>query len=74
MKSDMTVPQSRIARRGWLGGLAAGLGALFAWKSAGPAAPLAEGPAARQPDAAPAMPNRPALVVRPAPDSVKRHG
>jgi hypothetical protein len=75
MKADANTPQSKLPRRGWLAALAAAAGALTAPKALA-RSPLAKARAAAGEAPGPNSPSgpRPTLAVRPAPDSVKRHG
>jgi hypothetical protein len=61
-----------LPRRRWLGGLTAALGALVGWKGRTVvAAPATDRAAFSATDRGA---QRPPMLVRPAPDSVKRHG
>jgi hypothetical protein len=74
MKSNRTIPQSKLPRRTWLGAVAAVAAAWTGWKTGvrrtGAPTPSAS---TSRPARASDSPRAP-LVVRPSPDSVKRHG
>jgi hypothetical protein len=73
MKSHLFSQQSALPRRGWLGGILAATAALLGWRASGASNRRGFKIAPQLTDAvAPAT--RAKLEVKPAPDSVKRHG
>jgi hypothetical protein len=74
MKADKTRPQGRLPRRSWLGAIAAVAAAWTGWKAGvrRTDAPRLSASTSRPPRASDSP--RAPLVVRPSPDSVKRHG
>jgi hypothetical protein len=74
MKSNRTIPQSKLPRRTWLGAVAAVAAAWTGWKAGvrGTDAPRLSVSTSRRPRSSDSP--RAPLVVRPSPDSVKRHG
>jgi hypothetical protein len=74
MKRDLTILRATLPRRGWLGAVAAG-GAAWIGTRIGLPTDTRRTPAASSPPAPRAAgSSRTSLMVRPAPDSVKRHG
>jgi hypothetical protein len=75
MKTEQTTTQSYLARRSWLGAVAAGIAGLPALRWLGrrerPAAPPSFGRSTQQKNP---TANVVKLSVRPSADSVKRHG
>jgi hypothetical protein len=74
MKSDSISPQSNLPRRGWLGAAAAAVASLLAWKAGTRAHVTANATMPREHFPATPGLSRASVVVKPSPDSVKRHG
>lgn len=77
MKPELPDTISSSPRRRWLGAIAAAAGAAWAWRARSPRAALSTGKPIL-PDHTPVgvvQASTPvSIVVRPSPDSVKRHG
>jgi hypothetical protein len=77
MKPDLPDATTSSPRRRWLGAIAAAAGAAWAWRARAPRAQVATGKPDlpdRTPVGTAQAPTPVRLVVRPSPDSVKRHG
>ena len=77
MKPDLPDTTVSSPRRRWLGAIAAAAGAAWAWRARAPRAALSTGKPIlpdRTPVSAAQVSTPVSIVVRPSPDSVKRHG
>ena len=81
MKSDHLDPTPSSQRRRWLGAISAAAAAVWAWRARAPRATFSTGNSMEssitsgQPSAGATRAASPVrLVIKPSPDSVKRHG